>query len=61
VSNYSDDELNGKTINYDASGTKVSEGDYISNQKKGIWKYYKKGKLTKEIDHTNQKVITKKQ
>lgn len=60
-SHYAADELNGKTINYDAAGHKIAEGDYISNQKKGMWKYYKNGKLTKEIDHTNQKVITKKQ
>ena len=60
-SHYAADELNGKTTNYDVSGTKIAEGEYISNQKKGIWKYYKNGKLTKEIHHTKQKVITKKQ
>ena len=60
-SHYAADELNGKTTNYDIAGTKIAEGEYISNQKKGIWKYYKNGKLTKEIDHTKQKVITKKQ
>jgi len=58
---YKDDELNGQTIHYDALGHKLSEGNYVSNQKKGIWKYYKDEKLTKEIDHTNQKVISKKQ
>ncbi len=61
LSHYKDNELNGKTINYDTPGNKTAEGDYIANQKKGIWKYYKNGKLTKEIDHTTQKVITKKQ
>lgn len=61
LSHYKDDELNGKTINYDATGHKIAEGDYISNQKKGMWKYFKNEKLTKEIDHTDQKVITKKQ
>lgn len=59
VAHYKDDELNGKTINYDVSGKKVSEGNYVNNQKKGIWKYYKEGKITKEIDHTNQQVIKK--
>ena len=61
LSQYKDGELDGKNINYDASGTKISEGNYISNQKKGLWKYYKNAKLTKEVDHTKQKVITKKQ
>lgn len=56
---YVDDQLNGKTINYDAFGNKTSEGDYTANQKKGVWKYYKDGKLTKEINHTTQEVITK--
>ena len=58
---YKEDELNGKTINYDSEGNTTSEGDYAEERKKGIWKYYKAGKLTKEIDHTNQKVISKKQ
>jgi len=60
-SHYKDDELNGKVINYDSDGNTTSEGDYAEDRKKGIWKYYKAGKLTKEIDHTNQKVISKKQ
>ena len=59
VSHYKDDKLEGKTINYEASGTIDSEGNYIANQKMGIWKYYKDGKLAKEIDHTNKKVIKK--
>jgi antitoxin component YwqK of YwqJK toxin-antitoxin module len=58
---YVDDQLNGKTINYDAFGNKTSEGDYTANQKKGVWKYYKDGKLTKEINHTTQEVITKQE
>ncbi|WP_299123632.1 toxin-antitoxin system YwqK family antitoxin [uncultured Winogradskyella sp.] len=58
-SQYKNDKLEGKTINYDASGKKDSEGNYIANQKKGVWKYYKDGKIAKEIDHTNNKVIKK--
>ncbi|WP_179005847.1 toxin-antitoxin system YwqK family antitoxin [Winogradskyella forsetii] len=56
---YQDGELEGKTINYDANGKKTSEGNYVKSQKKGIWKYYKDGKITKEIDHTNNEVIKK--
>lgn len=58
---YEEDHLEGKTINYDANGNVTSEGNYVKSQKKGIWKYYKDGKLTKEVDHTNQKVISKKE
>ena len=56
---YKNGERNGKTINYDSSGNKVSEGEYKSDLKSGIWKYYESGKLKKEIDHTNNKVIKK--
>jgi antitoxin component YwqK of YwqJK toxin-antitoxin module len=58
---YKDDVLNGFTINYDANGNVSSEGQYKDDRKSGVWKYYKDGKLTKEIDHTNQKVIKTKQ
>ncbi len=56
---YKNDLLDGKTINYDSKGNVTSEGNYEKDKKAGIWKYYKDGKITKEIDHTNQKVIKK--
>lgn len=56
---YNNDQLNGKTINYDADGNVTSEGDFTNDQKSGIWKYYNAGKITKEVDHTSQKVIKK--
>ena len=56
---YTNGKLNGKTINYNAQGNITSQGDYANNKKVGIWKYYKTGKISKEIDHTNQKVIKK--
>lgn len=61
LTHYKEDHLEGKTINYDTEGKKTSEGNYVKNQKQGIWNYYKDGKLSKEIDHTNQKVISKKE
>lgn len=54
---YKNGELNGKTINYDSEGKKTSEGDYTNDKRSGIWYYYESGKLKKEIDHTNNKVI----
>jgi antitoxin component YwqK of YwqJK toxin-antitoxin module len=56
---YREGELNGKTINYDSDGNKTSEGNYTNDKKSGIWYYYESGKLKKEIDHTNNKVIKK--
>ena len=58
-SEYKEDQLNGITKNHDKKGLVTSEGNYKANKKVGIWKYYKNGKITKEIDHTNQKVIKK--
>lgn len=59
LSNYKADKLDGKTINYDADGNITSEGSYVKDKKNGIWKYYKGDKLSKEIDHTNNKIIKK--
>jgi antitoxin component YwqK of YwqJK toxin-antitoxin module len=61
LTNYKDDVLHGNSMNYDSAGDITSEGNYIEDQKKGIWSYYEDGKLSKKIDHTNQKVISKKE
>ncbi|MBF8150935.1 toxin-antitoxin system YwqK family antitoxin [Winogradskyella sp. F6397] len=58
---YKEGELDGKTINYDALGNITSEGNYSNSQKTGVWNYYKDGVLTKEINHTTQEVISKKE
>lgn len=58
-SSYKEDMLDGKTINYDSDGNIASEGNYKKNKKVGIWKYYKEGKIRREVDHTNQKIIKK--
>jgi antitoxin component YwqK of YwqJK toxin-antitoxin module len=60
ISNYTNGQLNGKTTNYDANGEKDSEGLYKNDKKAGIWNYYENGVITKKIDHTNQKVIEKR-
>lgn len=59
VATYQNDMLHGPTINYDSEGAITSEGDYLEDQKKGIWDYYKNGKLSKKIDHTNNKIVKK--
>ena len=58
---YIDGERNGQTINYDGKGNKASEGLYKDDQKIGVWNYYKEGVLSKKIDHTDKKVIYKKE
>lgn len=60
-SNYKDDLLHGETINYDASGNVTSKGNYAEDKKVGVWTYYKDGKLSKEIDHTTNTVISKQE
>ncbi|MDP5081309.1 MAG: toxin-antitoxin system YwqK family antitoxin [Winogradskyella sp.] len=57
--NYKDDLLHGKSLNFDPNGVITSEGDYVEDQKAGIWKYFQNGKLSKEVDHTNNVVIKK--
>lgn len=61
LTHYKDDDLEGKAINYDADGKKTSEGNYSKNVKVGVWNYYEDGELTKEINHTTQEVISKKE
>ena len=58
---YLNGERNGQTTNYDGKGNKASEGPYKADKKTGVWKYYKEGVLSKKIDHSNQKVIYKKE
>ncbi|WP_299525186.1 toxin-antitoxin system YwqK family antitoxin [Winogradskyella sp.] len=58
-SDYKEGKLNGNTMYYDSKGLVTSEGKYQNNKKSGIWKYYESGKIKKEIDHTNQKIIKK--
>jgi len=58
-SHYKGGMLNGKNANYDQKGRIMSEGNYEDDKKSGIWKYYEQGKIKKEIDHTNQKIIKK--
>lgn len=60
-SSYKNDKLSGKTVYYDGEGKKKAEGNFKFNLKTGIWDYYTDGKLTKKVDHDNDKVIYKKQ
>ena len=41
-------ELHGPISYYDANGNVVIEGNYMEGKKKGLWKYYKNGKVVLE-------------
>ena len=39
---------------YDLKGNLLSEGNYSNDLRKGIWKFYKDGKLVEEKDLTRK-------
>lgn len=50
-SNYKDDQFDGLAIFRDPDeGTIVSKGKFTNGKKTGVWQFYEKGKLVKEIN-----------
>ena len=47
-SNYKNNLFDGPAAFYDASGTLVSKGNFVKDEKKGMWEFYKDGKLIKK-------------
>jgi len=41
---------------YNDTGSLLREGYYKADKKDGIWKYYKNGKLEKEVKFPNNKI-----
>ncbi|MBZ4043938.1 toxin-antitoxin system YwqK family antitoxin [Flavobacterium hibisci] len=56
---YANDQYNGDAVFYDLDGVVASEGKFLNGKKAGIWKFYVKGKLTKEINMSDPKNINK--
>ena len=56
---YKNDEYNGDAVFYDSDGVVASEGKFLKGKKAGIWKFYLKGKLTKEINMSDPKNVNK--
>lgn len=54
-SNYKKGEYDGKAIFRDALGKIASEGNYNNGKKRGIWKFYKDGKLDREENMSKAK------
>lgn len=44
---YKNDQYHGPALFRDANGIIVSKGNFVKNEKKGIWEFYKGGKLDK--------------
>jgi antitoxin component YwqK of YwqJK toxin-antitoxin module len=58
---YKNDKLNGATVYYDTDNKVRAKGKYTDNLKVGIWEYFENGILIRKVDHTEDKVLYKKQ
>lgn len=47
-SNYKNNLFDGPAVFYDASGALVSKGNFVKDERKGMWEFYKDGKLIKK-------------
>ncbi len=54
-STYKNNEYNGDAVFYDSDGVVASEGKFFKGKKAGMWKFYLKGKLTKEVNMSDPK------
>jgi len=59
-SNYKNNQFEGLAIFRDADdGTIVSQGKFLNGQKSGIWQFFEKGKLVKEMNMSYSQNISK--
>jgi antitoxin component YwqK of YwqJK toxin-antitoxin module len=56
---YVNDQYSGEAVFYDSDGVVASKGKFLNGKKAGIWKFYVKGKLTKELNMSDPKNINK--
>jgi len=47
-STFKENQYDGPAIFRDAAGIIISKGNFVKNEKKGIWEFYKEGKLDKK-------------
>lgn len=52
---YKNNEYNGDAIFYDSDGVVASKGKFLNGKKVGMWQFYFKGKLTKEVNMSDPK------
>lgn len=56
---YKNNEYSGLSVFKDPDGNVVSKGQFVKGKKAGIWQFFEKGKLIKEIDMSNPQSISK--
>ncbi|MEP7094009.1 MAG: hypothetical protein ABI793_08115, partial [Flavobacterium sp.] len=49
-STYKNNEYNGDAVFYDSDGTVASKGKFLNGKKVGMWQFFNKGKLIKEVN-----------
>ena len=58
-SNYKNDLYDGLAVFKDPDDTIVSKGKFSNGKKAGIWQFYKKGKVVKELNMSNPEEVSK--
>lgn len=56
---YKNNEYNGLAIFRDPDGSIVSKGQFVNGKKAGMWQFFEKGKLSKEINMSLQQGVIK--
>jgi len=56
---FKNNEYHGLAIFNDADGNIVSKGQFVNGKKAGIWQFFEKGKLAKELDMSNPRNMSK--
>lgn len=56
-SNYKNDLYNGEAVFKNGAGVVISKGKFTNGKKAGIWQFYEKGKLIKEVNMSDPKSI----
>lgn len=52
---FKNNDYNGDAVFYDVDGAVASKGKFVNGKKAGIWQFYLKGKLTKEVNMSDPK------
>lgn len=56
---YKNNQYSGLSVFKDPDGNVVSKGQFVNGKKAGIWQFFEKGKMTKEINMSNPQSISK--
>ena len=54
-STYKNNEYNGDAVFYDSDGAVASKGKFLNGKKVGMWQFFTKGKLIKEVNMSDPK------